>query len=152
MKGKRTRAVKICPQCGAPHADYLESCGTCGTSLKETAPTEQPEVLRLTRRNPWKVLLLGLITLGIYNLYWLVVTKRAMVDGGADIPSAWFIAAWFLPVFGWLIALFWEWKFCGGVEWVTDGEMSTIVAFLLLIFLGAIGMAIIQSKLNKVAT
>jgi len=63
---------------------------------------------------------------------------------GATIPTAWLVI---LP----FINFYWLWKFCEGVEQVTNKGMNAAVSFLLVFFLGLIGMAIIQSELNKVA-
>jgi len=98
----------------------------------------------MKHRDPIMVFFLPLITFGIYSLVWYVKTKNEMNTKGADIPTAW------LLIFP-LINLFWLWKFCEGVEVVTNKEMGAGVALLLVFFLGIIGMAIIQDKLNKVA-
>lgn len=99
----------------------------------------------MRHRDPIMVFFLSLITFGIYCLVWYVKTKNEMNTKGAKIPTAWLII---IP----LINYFWLWKFCEGVEVVTNKEMGTGVAFLLVFFLGVVGMAIIQDKLNKVAT
>jgi len=99
----------------------------------------------MKKRNPILVILLSLITFGIYSLVWSVMTKDEMNAKGATIPTAWLII---IP----LVSYYWLWKFCEGVEQVTNKGMNGAVAFLLVFFLGFIGMAIIQSELNKVAT
>jgi hypothetical protein len=43
------------------------------------------------QRNPLMVLILIIITFGIYGLAWMVKTKNEMNELGADIPTAWFI-------------------------------------------------------------
>jgi len=53
-----------------------------------------------------------------------------------------------IPIAGY----FWIWHFSQGVEMVTNKATGTGTAFLLLVFLGTIGGAIVQSNLNKVAT
>ncbi len=98
----------------------------------------------MKKRNPLLVLFLSLITLGIYALVWYVLTKNEMNAKGATIPTAWLIIIPF-------VNFYWLWKFCEGVELVTKKGMSTAVAFLLVFLLSVIGMAIIQSELNKVA-
>lgn len=75
---------------------------------------------------------------------WEVRTKSEMNAKGAQIPTAWLII---IP----LVNYYWLWKFSEGVETVTSNKMSAVVAFLLLFFLGVIGMAIVQDKLNQVA-
>lgn len=97
----------------------------------------------MEKRSPVMVLLLGIITLGIYGLYWVIKTRAELCDKGADIPTAWLII---IP----LVNIWWLWKYSQGVEKVTAGKMSAAVAFILLFLLGVIGMAIIQDTFNRV--
>jgi hypothetical protein len=96
----------------------------------------------MTKRSVAAVILLSIVTFGIYALVWLVKTKGEMVKCGADIPTAWLLL---VPI----VSIYWSWKFAGGVEHVTRGKMSQVIAFILLFVLGLIGMAIIQAELNK---
>ena len=98
----------------------------------------------MQKRSPVMVVILSVITCGIYGLWWYVTTKGEMNAKGAQIPTAWMII---VPI----LNLYWEWKFGEGVEKVTNKGMGAGTAFLLLLFLGIIGAAIIQSELNKVA-
>ena len=97
----------------------------------------------MQNRNPIMVFFLSFFTLGIYSLVWLVQTKSEMNAKGAQIPTAWLIIIPF-------INYYWMWKYSEGVEKVTNEQLSTVIAFLLLFFLGCIGMAIIQDKFNNV--
>lgn len=90
------------------------------------------------------VLLLSLITLGIYGIYWEVVTKKEMVSQGADIPTAWLII---IP----LVNIWWLYKYCMGVEKVSGGKMSGILLFILFLLFSIVGMAVAQDTFNKVA-
>ena len=99
----------------------------------------------MQHRDPIMVILLSIITFGIYYLVWLVTTKNQMNTKGAQIPTAWLLI---IP----LVNIWWYWRFCEGVELVTNKGMQTVIAFLLLWLLGIIGIAIIQNELNKVAT
>ena len=99
----------------------------------------------MTRRNPIMVVLLPILTLGIYYLVWYVTTKNEMNTRGANIPTAWLLV---IPIAN----FFWIWEFSKGVELVTNKGMGAGAAFVLLLFLGTIGGAIVQSNLNKVAT
>ena len=99
----------------------------------------------MQHRDPIMVILLSVITFGIYYLVWLVTTKNQMNTKGAQIPTAWLLI---IP----LVNIWWYWRFCEGVELVTNKGMQTVIAFLLLWLLGIIGIAIIQNELNKVAT
>lgn len=99
----------------------------------------------MQRRDPLMVIVLAIVTLGIYALVWFVKTKREMNTQGAEIPTAWLII---IPIAN----IYWLWKFSEGVETVTQGGLSAPVAFLLLWLLDIIGIPITQSSLNKVAT
>ena len=89
------------------------------------------------------VVLLTLITLGIYGIYWQVVTKLEMVNEGADIPTAWLLI---IPIAN----IWWLWKWSGGVEHVTRGKMTQVISFILMFVLGIVGAAIVQATLNEV--
>lgn len=97
----------------------------------------------MTKRSVAAVIILTLITFGIYGLVWMVKTKGELVKCGAEIPTAWLLI---VPI----ASIYWMWKFAGGVEHVTRGKQSQVMAFVLMFVLGLIGMAIIQSELNKV--
>ena len=97
----------------------------------------------MKRRSPILVLVLSIITFGIYALVWYVITKGEMNRRGARIPTALLII---VP----LVNIYWLWKFCEGVGHVTKERMSGPVAFILLFLLSVIGMAIIQNSLNNV--
>lgn len=94
-------------------------------------------------RSPLAVVLLTLVTFGFYGLYWEVSTKIEMVNKGADIPTAWLII---IPIAN----IWWLYKYCMGVEKVTEGKMSGVMALVLMFVLSVIGMAIIQDSFNKV--
>ena len=67
----------------------------------------------MQHRNPIMVILLSLITLGIYTLVWSARTKNEMNAKGAQIPTAWLLIIPF-------VSYFWLWKFSEGVEVVTS--------------------------------
>ena len=98
----------------------------------------------MKKRSPIAVFLLGLITLGLYSWYWAVKTKGEMNARGEKIPTAWI---WLIPFVG---TWWWYWKYAEGVEHVTQEKINAVLAFILLILLGSIGEAIIQSFFNKV--
>ena len=91
-----------------------------------------------------KVVILSIITFGIYGLIWFVGTKNEMNKRGADIPSGWHLI---IPI----LNIIWMWKWAGGVEKVTNGKQSQAMAFIMVFVLSVIGMAIVQSEFNKVA-
>jgi hypothetical protein len=96
----------------------------------------------MTKRGVVAVILLTIVTFGIYGIVWFVKTKGEMVQSGADIPTAWLII---VPI----ASIYWMWKWAGGVEHVTRGKQSQVIAFILVFALGIIGMAIVQDALNK---
>jgi hypothetical protein len=99
----------------------------------------------MKNRSVVAVLLLSIITFGIYALVWIVKTKNEMNSVGASIPTAWLII---IP----LVNIWWLWKYSEGVEVSTRNGLSSPIAFILLFVLGLIGMAIIQNQFNKVAS
>src|SRR5262245_31345335 len=96
----------------------------------------------MNKRSVAAVIILTIVTFGIYSLVWFVKTKGEMVKHGADIPSAILII---IPIAN----IYWQWKWSGGVEHVTRGKASQAVTFLLIFLLGLIGMAVVQSWLNR---
>lgn len=97
----------------------------------------------MKNRHPIAVLFLPFFTFGIYTIVWYVKTKNEMNQRGAQIPTAWLLIIPFVNIY-------WLWLYCKGVETVTKGVQSTLVSFLLIGFLGSIGMAITQNEFNKV--
>ncbi len=97
----------------------------------------------MTRRSTILVILLTFLTFGLYGLYWKVSTKNEMNRQGAQIPTALLMV---IPI----VSIYWTWKYSEGVEQVSERQMSGVVAFLLLFFLGVIGIAILQSQYNKI--
>ena len=99
----------------------------------------------MKKRGVVGVLILFCITFGIYPLVYFYKTKEEMNTLGAGIPS-------YILVFIPIVNFFWIWKWCCGVEKVTNNAMGGALAFVLLLALGPIGIAVVQSKLNTVAT
>ncbi|HEY3358562.1 MAG TPA: DUF4234 domain-containing protein [Polyangia bacterium] len=98
----------------------------------------------MTKRSLVMLFVLTAVTGGLYDIYWLVATKREMVARGAAIPSAWLLL---VPVAN----LYWVWKHCQGVAQVTDGQMSAAAALLWQIVLPGCGQLVVQHALNRVA-
>ncbi len=98
----------------------------------------------MQHRNPAAVFFLSIITIGIYAIVWSVKTKNEMNKLGSNIPTAWLLI---IPFVG----IYWDWKYSEGVEKVTNGKVSAIMSFILLLILGIIGMAILQNEFNKIS-
>ncbi len=89
------------------------------------------------------VIVLTIITFGIYSIYWIVSTKNEMNRLGTRIPTAWLMI---VPI----VSIYWMWKYAEGVGQVSKNQLSGPVAFLLMFLLSIIGMAIVQSTFNNV--
>lgn len=96
----------------------------------------------MKHRNPIAVVVLSLVTLGIYAIVWAVKTKHEMNARGAGIATAWWLA---VPIAN----MWWTWKYCQGVELVSGGRLGAAVAFLLLWLLPVIGPGIVQDSFNR---
>ncbi len=97
----------------------------------------------MEKRSIPMVIILTIVTFFIiYPIIWLVKTKGEMVRAGADIPTAWLLI---VPIAN----IYWLWKWSGGVEHVTRGKQTQVLAFILYWLLGPIGMAIVQDSFNK---
>jgi hypothetical protein len=96
----------------------------------------------MKRVDPLLLVFLSIITFGIYALIWYVSTKDQANALGAKIPTAWLLI---LPI----INFYWMWKFCEGLELVTNKRVEGVMSFLAILFLGVIGMAIVQSGINN---
>ncbi|MEO8554569.1 MAG: DUF4234 domain-containing protein [Kofleriaceae bacterium] len=95
-------------------------------------------------RSPVTVLLLSLLTFGIYALVWHVQTKnelnRVYV---AEIPTAWLLL---VPIAG---PLYWMWKWAAGAEKATG--LPAITVFLLMWLVPFVGIPVMVSKFNGAA-
>ncbi len=103
------------------------------------------------KRNPLFVLVLSFVTLGIYGLYWLVKTKGELNSFGAKIPTAWILLAILIPIAGWLVWLYWAYKYAEAyTKFVKKGD-SPILWTILLAFLFPFAAYFVQKDLNKYA-
>lgn len=96
----------------------------------------------MKRVEPILVFFLSIITFGIYALIWFVSTKHQANALGAKIPTCWLFI---LPI----INIYWLWKFCEGLEYVTNKRVEGVISFIAILFLGVIGMAIVQNGINN---
>lgn len=97
----------------------------------------------MEKRSPIVVLLLGVITCGIYALVWYASTRGELVRKGADIPTTWLFIVPF-------VGLWYLWKYAVGSARVA-GKYSDAVVFVLLLLLGPIGQAVVQASYNEVS-
>ncbi len=76
----------------------------------------------MIKRSPLAVFFLSFFLTIIYQIYWLVQTKRNMERLGAQIPTSWLIIVPF-------VSIYWDWEYSKGVEYVSEGSMSRNQAF-----------------------
>ncbi len=106
------------------------------------SPGAPPGQGGFTQRSPAAVFFLTMITCGIYALFWFKGTGEELAAKGAEIPPWWHML---IPILG----LIWLWNWSKGLEKASGGELAASNTFMLIWFLGGIGMAMRQSALNK---
>jgi hypothetical protein len=98
----------------------------------------------MKNRSPIMVIVLSILTFGIYALVWQVQTKNEMNRTYAtEIPTAWLLL---VPIVG---GLYWMWKWCAGLEKATG--MSGVSMFLLMMLIPIVGIPVAVSKFNDAA-
>ena len=100
--------------------------------------------MNIKKRNPVWVVILSIITCGIYLIYWFVQTKEEMKSLGADIPSAWLII---VPIGNFYLF----YKYCDGFSKYVKKDNLGIVWFLVSILIPPFLPVILQVELNKLA-
>jgi hypothetical protein len=95
----------------------------------------------LKRRSPGGVFFFPIITLGIYFIYWFAKTRGELKASGETIPTTW---CYIVPILN-FVWLFWLARAITNVthEGTAGGK------WWLIVLLGPIGMAIVQSGINK---
>lgn len=98
----------------------------------------------MVQREPMKVLLLGLFTLGIYPIIWFWQTAQELTAKGQDIPNPIFM---FIPI----LNLLFIWKYCEAVEKITNGAQTAIMSLVFFVIFCPYGMMAVQQKFNEVS-
>jgi len=97
----------------------------------------------LEERNVILVYVLGIITLGIYFIYWYVKTKQEINENfGANIPTCWLII---IPIAN----IYWMFKYAEAFSIHVRKDNSVALWAILFIFIGIIVPAIVQLELNE---
>jgi len=96
----------------------------------------------IKHRNIFLVYLFGIITFGIYFIYWSVSTKNDINSKGGEIPTAWLMI---VPIAN----LYWIYKYCEGFSEKVKNDNNTLLWFIVSVLVGIVMPAIIQGELNK---
>ena len=109
--------------------------------------------MAIKKRNIVTCILLSLITCGIYGIYWVIMLAREAVSvkDPADNALAEILLMLFLPFVGIFLT---EKKFAEGcaARGVEHSDNSVLYLILGLVGLGIVGICMLQSDLNKLAT
>lgn len=96
----------------------------------------------MEKRSLLSMFFLGLVTLGIYLIYWFFATRREMVAKGAKIPSAWLVIIPFAN-------FYFLYKYSEAFTRYVSKANSPLTYFLLLVFLPGISQFILQHIINE---
>ena len=97
----------------------------------------------IQERNVIVVYLLGIVTLGIYFLYWFIQTKREINRNfGAHIPTCWLLI---IPIAN----IYWMYKYAEAYSIYVIKDDNKVLWALLFILIGIIVPALVQLELNK---
>ena len=97
----------------------------------------------LQERNVVVMYLLGIITLGIYFIYWYIKAKREINENfGSEIPTCWLLI---IPIAN----IYWMYKFAEAYSLDIIKDDNKALWALLFILVGIIVPAVVQLELNK---
>jgi hypothetical protein len=113
-----------------------------GRPAQPGQPVQAAGPLHLEYIEPIKLALLCIVTFGIYALLWYINTSNKLTAYGAKILPVWYL---FIPG----LNIYWMWVFSEALEYVTSKRIEGMTAFLMMGFLGVIGIAIVQDNINK---
>lgn len=98
---------------------------------------------KLTRRSIGQMILLMVVTLGIYTIYWLCVTKQELNKNRAQIPT---FFLFFIP----FANVYFLYKFAEAFCAIVLKDKAQVVAlFVLLVCLFPVAELILQSQMNR---
>lgn len=100
-----------------------------------------PEV---KRRHPAAVIILTLITFGIYSIYWFVKTKDEINSFGSQIPTGWLLI---IPIAN----FYFLYKYFEGFSNAVKKDNNGLLWFLVYIIFSPVAVIIVQMELNKFA-
>jgi hypothetical protein len=100
--------------------------------------------MQIKYRSPVAVILLSIVTFGIYAIVWVFKTTREINSLGATIPTPWLI---FIP----LVNIYFAYKYSEGFSIYAKKDNSPVLRFLLYAVISPVAMILVQIELNKFA-
>lgn len=98
----------------------------------------------IKRRNSVFVIIISIITTGIYLIYWIVKTKNEMKSLGAEIPTAWLII---VPIGN----LYFMYKYLESFSNFVKKDNNGVLWVLLTLAVPPLVIVVVQVELNKLA-
>ena len=101
----------------------------------------------IKRRNPAVVILLSIITLGIYGIYWVVSTTKELRRNTNSAPNPKLLLLFFIPGVNLIIFFVYYWKYSQAINELTGFSAGGL--FVLWFFIAPVAMIVSQLQLNK---
>ena len=113
------------------------------------APAGEGRTAHIKKRNVVMVIVLSVITLGIYAIYWYYSTLKELhqANGKADSALKWTLIM-FIPIIGLLSA----WHHSSEYAEFVDGKYPGIAIFILWLVFVPVVWILVQSDLNRAAS
>jgi hypothetical protein len=97
--------------------------------------------MKIKARNPVGIIILSIITFGIYALYWIVKTKGEINSLGGRIPTAWLVI---VPIAN----IYFFYRYAESFSTYVKKDNSPILWFLLFLVIAPVAMILVQIELN----
>ncbi len=153
--------MNYCPKCGNKVDENITYCPNCGARLEEGNTTiinnYYNNVPPIEERNIAMVIILSLITCGIYGIYWFVkMTDEAKQLSSSDNAGGGLAFVYTLITCG-IYTIYWNYKmgknmYEAGQKYEINIEDNSVIYLVLSLFgLGIVSECLMQNDLNKFA-
>ena len=153
--------MNYCPKCGNKVEENITYCPNCGARLEEGNTTiinnYYNNVPPIEERNIAMVIILSLITCGIYGIYWFVkMTDEAKQLSSSDNAGGGLAFVYTLITCG-IYTIYWNYKmgknmYEAGQKYGINIEDNSVIYLVLSLFgLGIVSECLMQNDLNKFA-
>lgn len=157
--------ARNCPNCGNQVNDNESFCSYCGTSFNDannnanTNNTQGGQGGRglIQKREVWMVVLLSIVTCGIYGIYWFIMATEDANNISGDHKTSGGMAFLLTIVTCGIYGIYWYWKMgqklyqAGQRYGVAISDNSVMYLILSLLGFGIVAECLIQNDLNKFA-